>query len=53
MRACNFVAEIHACEDEQGADEEIDGDALGQDAPGKEHRGDRIEIDVVGHDGST
>ena len=42
------ATEIHACEDEDGADEEIDGDAFGQDEPGKEDGGDGIEIDVVG-----
>ena len=47
------IAEVHAYEDEQGAEEEIDGDAFGEDEPGKEHRGDGVEINGVGnHDGS-
>ena len=44
------VAEVHAGEDEQGAGEEIEGDALGEDQPGKEYGGDGIEIDIVGDD---
>ena len=44
------VAEVHAHEDEQGAGEEIEGDALGEDQPGKEYGGDGIEIDIVGDD---
>ena len=43
-----FIAEIHAGKDEQGADEEIDGDAFVEEYPGKEYGDDGVEIDVVG-----
>ena len=46
----DLVAEVHAHEDKEGADEEIEGDALGEDEPGEEHGGNGIEIDVVGDD---
>jgi len=46
----HFIAEVHAYEDEQCAEEEIEGDAFGEDEPGEDDRGDGIEIDVVGDD---
>lgn len=45
--------QIHTDEDEEAADEEEDGDALGEDEPGKEDGDDGIEIDVVRGDDSS
>ena len=43
-----LIGQVHAGEDEDGADEEINGDLLGEDGPGEENGGDGVEIDVVG-----
>ena len=49
----DLIAEVHAHEDEQSTKQEIDGDTLGEDEPGKNHRSDGVEIDIVGdNDGS-
>ena len=47
------VGQVHAEEDEEGAEEEVDGDLLGEDEPGKDYGGNGIKVDIVsGHDGS-
>ena len=40
----------HAKEDKGCAEEEIDGDLLGEDSPGEEDGGDGIEIYIIGGD---
>ena len=42
-----LVAQIQADEDKHGAKEEVDGDGLWEDEPGKEDGSDGIEIDIV------
>ena len=44
------ISQIHAEEDEQGAEKEEDGDLLGEDDPGEEDGSDGVEVDVVGGD---
>ena len=42
------VAEVHAGEDEEGAEEEPGGDGFAEEPPGKKDGGDWIEIYPVG-----
>ena len=47
------IGEIHACKDEDGAEEEPDGDLLMEEPPGEEDSGDGVEIDPVGGNNGT
>ena len=42
------IGEIHACKDEDGAEEEPDGNLLVEEPPSEEDGGDGVEIDPVG-----
>ena len=41
------VGEVHASEDKDGADEEVDGNLLMEQPPSKKNGGDRIKIDII------
>lgn len=47
LNPIELIHHHHTYEDEEGADEEIDGNLLGEDEPGKDDGGDGIEIDIV------
>ena len=49
-RLSTLVAQIQADEDKHGTKEEVDGDGLWEDEPGKKDGGDGIEIDIVCYD---
>ena len=53
LRRCGGIGQVHAGEDEDGAKKEVDGNLLAEDGPGKDDRGDGIEIDIVGGDDVT
>ena len=41
------VGEVHAGEDKDGADEEVDGNLLMEQPPSKKDGGDRIKIGII------
>ena len=47
------VGEVHAEEDESGAEEEPNGDLLVEQPPGEQNGGDGIEVDPVRRDHRT
>ena len=43
-----LISQVHTYEDKDGADNEVNGDLLGEQPPSKQDRGDGIEVDTVG-----
>lgn len=48
-----FLSKEHAGDDEEAAEEEPEGDVLGEQPPGKDDGGDGVEIDPVGGGNGT
>ena len=48
-----LISQVHANKDEDGANNEVNGNLLGEDGPSKEDRCDGIEVDIVGSHNGT